>query len=737
MSTLTNNLPNIDNVLIAGDTLCFTSTEYTGTHSLIYNTRLFTVDISNLNDLNVVEMTNYSVPSTPTGDYAGGVLITAIQTDNQGNLWVAESYDYTTFNFPDGFDLDDAELDEVWKHVSNHETYDVVRKLNSSGAEVSRIDISEVANDINWQGVSALNICDEGNVIVGSWRTIIVFDVSGDKLFDLETTSVIFQRGIQKLGDGTIAVVLFSATTKEVHILDIQNKSWGEEYILPDDTINVHSGNYENSIFHCDFNFLYISDFSAGETAKTLDLTEFRVIPHTIGNLLYATDEYILLTHHVPLTLQHENPDEFEIMITVLSLIEQSELPEVITLTLAKFGLDNIITRAVAQFNETNIFYRIEVVNYVNMRGDIRPTMFEEARQQFVLDVLAGKAPDIIMLEDNMYEDLVRSGVFEDLYKYIDNDVELNRSRLMEDILQKAEVDGALYHAFPFFGISTEFGHSDDVGSTPNWNFSEFKEVIESNPQARFPIGKDPFFESFLEFFFSANDFIDWDNGSAYFDTIEFIEILKFMKAFYSEEMLDVEHDRSKAQRISTGDQILLRQAITTFADYKVIQHILDNEGINKGKPRERISGSNIIHNESIAISAISENKEGAWEFVRMFLTEEWQQQNININYCRFPTNKTVFDRSMQNSMTSDGLRSRYEMALDFGIDYEPLTPEDVAAVLALIESAEFPPPYNYEPLNNIIYEGIHDFMNGLATAEDTARIIQSRASRFVSERHG
>jgi len=42
--------------------------------------------------------------------------------------------------------------------------------------------------------------------------------------------------------------------------------------------------------------------------------------------------------------------------------------------------------------------------------------------------------------------------------------------------------------------------------------------------------------------------------------------------------------------------------------------------------------------------------------------------------------------------------------------------------------------PPGFDPLLDIVFEGIDDMFAGRATAQDAARIIQSRASVYVAE---
>ena len=65
---------------------------------------------------------------------------------------------------------------------------------------------------------------------------------------------------------------------------------------------------------------------------------------------------------------------------------------------------------------------------------------------------------------------------------------------------------------------------------------------------------------------------------------------------------------------------------------------------------------------------------------------------------------------------------------------------EDTSAfidmTLSLIESAEGL-NYGFDPLLDIIFEGLEDLFTGRITVQEAARIIQNRASIYVSEQIG
>jgi ABC-type glycerol-3-phosphate transport system substrate-binding protein len=323
------------------------------------------------------------------------------------------------------------------------------------------------------------------------------------------------------------------------------------------------------------------------------------------------------------------------------------------------------------------------------------------------------------------------------LYEFIDADPRLGRGDFVVGVLRSFETDGKLYHMSPNFSISTLIGHPDVVGSSPWWTFDEFRTVLEENPQATKPLGE--WFDGRSLFYSiirrNMTSFVDWENGNAYFDNDYFISLLEFAYAF--DVGLDINRnentdgiDRRPYRFILSGEQIMQQPFLNDFHNYLLSQHIFGGEIVFKGFPVKQGSGSNLSGGLSMAISSTSRNQQGAWEFIRMLLSEEWQSLPVRDYNFGFPTNRNVFEQKLAEAMEMNSPEMVEGRVLDLG----PLTQEDADNIRALLDSISSVNTNFSDPLNLIISESVEDFFNGLITAQDAARIIQSRASIFVAE---
>ena len=116
------------------------------------------------------------------------------------------------------------------------------------------------------------------------------------------------------------------------------------------------------------------------------------------------------------------------------------------------------------------------------------------------------------------------------------------------------------------------------------------------------------------------------------------------------------------------------------------------------------------------AISAKSENQEGAWQFVRQYLTEEYQREIIG-----FPVNKMIFEERAMEATKSpytidrNGNKQEYEYKMSIGgesVVLPNMTTEQVDEFIEFVESIDKCVYYD-EDIDAIINEEVALFFAG------------------------
>jgi ABC-type glycerol-3-phosphate transport system substrate-binding protein len=159
------------------------------------------------------------------------------------------------------------------------------------------------------------------------------------------------------------------------------------------------------------------------------------------------------------------------------------------------------------------------------------------------------------------------------------------------------------------------------------------------------------------------------------------------------------------------------------------------------GYPTSSGKGSAISPSEiTLGVSSKSKNKEGAWEFVRTFLTPEYQTKEY---LWGFPVLKSALDEKLNKAMepefyTDESGNQVKSPKTTWGYDdaefeiYEA-TQEDVDAIKFLIDNVDSVYDYNTE-IYKILSEEAAPFFTGQKSAKDVAAIIQSRVQIYVNE---
>jgi len=669
-----------------------------------------------------------------------------MRADDSGNIWsFVNSYIYR-YDLPDDFNSEDkSSQSEDWEKNDYFEdlgrSFKLI-KLDNTGTEILSIDLSEIIDgNVN---INSIEIDNKGNIFAhvtdfsglsfaqtfGS-SDIYVLSEDGAVQFILNAPELI-DLSMIKMPDGTVAVTGFTENTPVKRMLtaiDISAKSWKASVELPLEAKDVFPGNEEYDLLFNDQSNLYGYSLNTKEQTKILGWVDSNILNRNMKDIRLLPDGRILCVE------QEFNYSTFRhsFKIIVLTKTARADMPERIVLTLAGIYIDQDIEKAVVEFNMSNYRYAIEIVDYGEFNSE---DDWEAGRIRLTTEIISGRVPDIILLSQLPFRQFVSKGLFEDLYPYIDSDHEFDRSSFVENAFRTSEINGGLYQVFPSFTIQTIVGNPLILSPEPGWTLEEFMNVLAENPEAIRPFGPVGIYEWYWLIQANLNEYIDWSTGTAYFDRGDFAELLEWLYHITSYG----ETSASKAQMVTSGEQIMdLPLFYSGFSGVQVYKTVFGGDMVFKGFPTANRSGNYMVTNLGLAITTKCKDKEGAWEFVRMILTEQWQE-NLNRGW-GFPTNKAVFDGVVWDAMNPNPDHiygagwGGNEDDDGFSIRLRAVTQDEVDQVMALINSMTSA-LFNDSDLWFIIREGVDDFFNGRNTAQDTARIIQNRVSIYLAEQN-
>ena len=386
----------------------------------------------------------------------------------------------------------------------------------------------------------------------------------------------------------------------------------------------------------------------------------------------------------------------------VIYRMEQSDAPDerkVLTVAIGAGVNGTYLSRAMAIFNMTNPDYVAKEFVYSSEDAAKVPAELSAAKDIDV--VYMGTSTDV---ESAFRSIPLKSSLFEDLLPYLDADPELSREDFIPGVFDSMLQNGHLYGIVPGVMPYTIAAPKAVADGIDEWNMDAIFKLNEELPEnyGLFnSFSREYMIEELMEY--ACARFVDMDNLTCSFDSGEFVRLLQLCA-----EAKPYDYDSSEGYALSMGN------ASMSFNYYR---EVLNGDFEYIGFPSE--GGSNLL-SQSIgpfSILASSENKDAAWQLIRLLFLP--QIQNNEVNAFGMPVIVSSLDKSLARRAGNNA----------------EISQADVDKYRALIMDCRgF---IDGGAVYNIVYEEVNKFLGGGKTAEDAAASIQSRASIYISEQFG
>lgn len=394
-----------------------------------------------------------------------------------------------------------------------------------------------------------------------------------------------------------------------------------------------------------------------------------------------------------------------ESLIPIFYHIAERTEEEIKNTQVIKLGnLGGINTDFIDEFNNSNDSgCRIEV-----MQG--YGTGKEDVGEAFNMSLITGEAPDLVCASDyTLLQNLAGKGALADMYPFLDSDEELSRDSFLPNFLKANESDGKLVALPRSFCINTIVAKSEFIGGAgENWTMDEMLSAVDSMPDNMYLYNSAMDAEQVLQdlVFHTTSCYIDYNKRTCSFDSPEFVSMLELAK---NTRYLDVDYDgaydwRDNAYKL---DEALIYPAMLhDDEDYKWLKEdVFGGSDITfVGYPSSDGTGGSFFFANTFAVMESSENKEGAWEFIRYFFSDEF----------------FLSDEYQMSQVLGFPAVRKYQSFYDKQI-------EEYVGTVRITGS------YDYD-IFNIIKDEAGYYFNGEHTAQQAADMIQNRVSILVSE---
>ncbi len=406
------------------------------------------------------------------------------------------------------------------------------------------------------------------------------------------------------------------------------------------------------------------------------------------------------------------------------------EVSDKTTITLGTMWLEPDVQSEVMKFNRSNDKYEIEVIDYSKLYSDDEQ---EEARKQLDMDIISGKAPDIINVDGNVKK-YVDKGIFLDLTPEFDKGGALEGIELLPNIAEMMKYDGKMYTFMPSFKVATCAVRAKFAKGKGSLTYKELDDLIKSNGtdyETAFGSNHNKSYGNLLMPHY-ADKCIDWNEKKCDFKNPEFIEFLNFINKFpdkASGHSNLAEIDKSYAE----DKGIYYRELFSNLNEYARLKQLVFNDDIELvGYPNNSRENIASINGELYAVNSNTAHKDIALEFVKELILSDKDD-----SYSGFSTVKQKFEEELQEATKEksddDESAQLWDQINHVMVKMKPLSQEEVSKFYDYTVSINSLDCMNNE-ITNIIAEEASAFYCGQKTAEEVADIIQNRVTVYINE---
>lgn len=575
-------------------------------------------------------------------------------------------------------------------------------------------------------------------IMRGSKCEAVVYDPDGKEISRGELEQDLFDRinTVLTRDDGTLMVVYYDEDWNKCYLsrYDVKEGMTGAQTEL------TFTGNFGirscigDSLLLTNNLGVYTWKIGDAEPKMFMNFINSDLPTYSIYNLQMIDDK-----HFVAIYNDIENWEE---KCGYFTYVNPADIPDKDVLVLGGEYVSSDIKAKVIEFNKTSDQYRITVKDYnvYNTNED-----WTAGQTRLNSDITSGQMPDIMLLNDmSSYGNYVSKGVLADIGALLEADEELGKLEYLQNVWDAYSVKGKLYAVVPGFNVRTMVAKKSLVGEPQSWTMEDVESVLATMPEGATAFG-DMMRDTYIYYMMSyaGQDFIDVETGKCNFDSQSFIDMLKYAKTLPTEYPQDYweDYDYSYHENQYRENRALLYDLyIGNIRDCKYqIKGYIGEEVSYVGFPTSLSNGSTLTSgNYTFMLSAKSKHMDGAWQFVRQFLTEEYQ----NDSQYYMPVLKSAFLNQAKEAtersywLDEDGNKEYYDDTWYINgeeIVLEPFTQEEVDAICEFIYTVNRTAYYN-DDIRNIITEEAEAFFSGQKSVQEVVDIIQSRAQVFVNE---
>jgi hypothetical protein len=615
------------------------------------------------------------------------------------------------------------------------ESIEYIVKENADGSEAFSIVMEnsyyprELRSDTNRNFIKNVTSDDDGNIYFLTGCGVSAFSPNGDYLFSV---SAMFPKSLASLGD-KVALLQYDYGKKEhtLAYIGATTKRLSENVTIHgatdlDDELVIFEKTPDDTSDYLHYLTTAAALFGVREDGadEIVNWANSGIAPGEIRNVTVLGGGKIFYANFDWTSWGH---------IYMLTAIPEDEVPRRIQIDLACLdgagATTSRLTGFVTKFNMKNSKYIVNLIPYVT------PSNSEMTEVDlFNNDLILGNIPDMFLFgyynityPGFKIENYENKGMFADLYEYINNDPDFPRDSLLGCTMTPFESNGKLYRFAYTLYIESLACTTETAATLGEWSITDFLDRAEECASRGVSLLYAPtrnFILNYLENYIT--EFVDEANGTCTFDGVTFLRLLKYIESLPVTTYNGVEND-ANTFGYREGSILLRPFRLTQLSELLDVKAAFGVQNLSElafvGFPGGE--DATITEMSSFAISALSDEevRDGAWEFIKFLLTED-----------------DLYELGHEISAVTADLEPLIEdMIRYYGVDIDAasarFTQSDGDFTREYITSLKGTTPMD-PTIVGIVYEETQIFLGGVKSAEETAKIIQSRVAIYLSERN-
>ena len=643
-------------------------------------------------------------------------------------------------------------------YVDNYETYDMETGMNSNtvnigvcdvnGTELFTVCLNEGLDEGKYVYVNSLVESDSNTVFALSYENIFEIDLQGKLVGTYELNDVTSDLdNVEFYKDGYPVFAKWNEdwTKRTFKAIDLRAGVVVEELAVMDALANYTINDGTNSGYDLVLtNNMGVYGYNFGDTDVTL------IMDYINSNLATYRVNYICFKDSEHFIGIYNDAINYDSHVASFTKVAPENVPDRKTLTMAVYGAGSDVTKAVIDYNKTSDTYKILIKDYAQYSTYEN---WQAGYERLNNEIVSGNVPDIIQCSAFLpVANYATKGLLVDFYELMEKDDTINREDYAENVFRAYETEGKLYELPIMFYISTVYGKTDIWGEEPGITWDDVAAVQAKYPEAVLfsEMTKEGALNNSL--MYSYGQLVDEVTGECHFDSEMFKSLLEYANTYPAEinydELYSDDNYWLTYQTQYIDDRTLLMQSTfyTVYEAWLYSKQSFNADVTPVGFPTDEGQGSVISATSSYAISAKSDYIDGAWDFVKSFISEEKQtipEDGDRYSMWGLPilkkgieqqadyiTKKPYYkDENGQKVEYSDSIWINNEQ-----IEIEPADQAERQKWIDFIYSVDKKMAGGYDKAMEIISEEVEPYFAGQKSVEDVMTIVQSRMNIFISE---